>query len=99
MLADMNGTAFLQFTAQQLLAHPVFDIVLDSPLQRTGTELHIIALGGHELLSFVGDVEVITEVIHALIQILQLNLNNLLDGWQVELVEGDDLVQTVQELR
>ena len=41
----------------------------------------------------------IAHLFNALIETLQLYVDDLLDGLQIELVEGDDLIETVQELR
>ena len=37
-------------------------------------------------------------LLDALIESLQFDVDDLLDGVEVELIEGDDLVKTVQEL-
>ena len=43
--------------------------------------------------------DLIADLFNTLIETLQFDIDDLLDGIEVELVEGDDLIQTVQELR
>jgi len=71
---------------------------LDGALERAGTKLHVIALGGHKLFGLVGELNVVAQVLDALVESAQLDVDDLLDGLQVELVEGDDFVETVEEL-
>ena len=79
--------------------YAVLDVGLDSSLQRTCTKLHIVALLSHKLLGLVAQLYLISQVADALEHTLQLYVDNLLDSLQIQLVEGDNLVQTVQEFR
>ena len=96
---DQDGVALLHFATQDALAESVLDIVLDGTLQRTRTKLDVVALLGHKLLGSVRELERVAQLADPLVQALEFDIDNLLDGVEVQLVEGDDLVQTVEELR
>ena len=95
----MDGGAGFKVAIHYQVADAIFQIVLYGALQWTCTKLHIVALGGHKLLGLVAQVDVITYLLDALVESLQLYIDNALDGIQIQLVEGDNLVQSVQELR
>ena len=97
-LPDADGVAWLQAFFHQQFAESVFHVVLDSSLQWASAELNIIALGCHEFLGLVGHLEAVTLFFHTFYQLLQLQVHYALDGIDVELVEGDNLVETVQKL-
>ena len=61
--------------------------------------MHVVAFRGHEFLGFVRQVNLIAYLLYALVEPLQLHVDDALDGIKVELVEGDNLVEAVQELR
>ena len=94
----MYRVARLFVAVHDYVAYSVFQIVLYGSLQRTGAKLHIITLGGHKLLGLVAQVDVITYLFYALVQSLQLYVDDTLDGIQIQLVECDYLVKTIQEL-
>ena len=97
-LCYADNSSLCYFAVDYTLADAILNIGLDGTLQRTGTKLHVIALGGHEFLGLVAQLDGVAEVADALEESLQLNVDDALDGAQVELVEGDDLVETVEEL-
>ena len=72
---------------------------LDGTFQWTGAKLHIITLCGNEGLCFVSHGHVITKTLNSLVEITQFDIYNLLDGFKIQLVEGDNIIHTVQELR
>ena len=99
VLANDDSFTRSQRIAQQQFTNAIFDVGLDGTLQRTGTKLHVVTLDGHKLLRFVSDADVVPHVLHTLEERLQFNIDDLLDGIEAQLVEGDDLVETIQELR
>ena len=98
MLADGDGVAFFHVATEDALAETILNVVLDGALQRTGTKLHVVALRSDELLRLVTDGEVVAQGLHAGEESAQLDIDDALDGFHVELVEGDNLVETVEEL-
>ena len=99
MFVGVDGVAALQFTAQDALADTVFDVVLDGAFERAGSELYVVALRGYKLLGSVADGQVIAHVLYPLEEPFELDVDDALDGVEVELVEGDDFVEAVEELR
>ena len=98
MFVEDDGGVLGDVVAKQQLAEAVLNVVLDGSLQRAGTELHIVALGGNKLLGTVGELEVVAQQACALVESLQLDIYNLLDCIEVELIEGDNFIETVEEL-
>ena len=98
MLVDSDGVALGNGVGKDQFADTVLDIVLDGTLQGTCTKLHVIALGGHKFLSSIAELNVVAHVADALKDTFQFDVDDTLDGVEVELVEGDDLVETVEEL-
>ena len=95
----MDGGSWFQVAIHDHVADTVLDIVLDSSFQRTSAKLHIVALRRHKLLRLVTQVYVIANLFDAIVESLQFHVDDPLDSLQIELVEGDDFVETVQELR
>ena len=95
----MYCVAWFQVAIHYYVAYSVFQIVLYSALKRTGTKLHIVTLGSHKFLSLVAQVYVITYLLYTVVQTLQLYVDNALNSVEIQLVEGNNLVQTIQELR
>ena len=88
-----------QFSVDYQFRQPVFYVRLDGAFQRACTKLYVVALLSHKLFRLVAQVYLIAQVADALIQGLQFDVYDLLDGVEVQLVEGDDFVQAVQEFR
>ena len=99
VLPNLDGIARFHLSAKDTLAKAVLDVVLDGAFQRAGAKLHVVAFRGDKLLRSIADLDVVTHVLHTAHQFAELDVDNLLDGLHVELVEGDDLVETVEELR
>ena len=95
----MYRVARLLIAVHDYIAYAVFQIVLYGSLKWAGTKLHIVTLGGHKLFGLVAQGDVITYLFYALVQAFQLYIDDAFDGVQIQLVECDYLVQTIQELR
>ena len=98
MLVDSNGGALRNGIGEDQFADTVLDIVLDGTLQGTCAKLHVIALGGHKYLSGIAELYLIAHIADALEDAFQFDIDDTLDSVEVELVEGDNLVETVEEL-
>ena len=94
----MYRVARLLVAVHEYVAYAVFQIVLYGSLQWAGAKLHIVTLSGHKLLGLVAQVYVITYLFYAVIKSLKLYLDYALDGIQIQLIECDYLVQTIQKL-
>ena len=92
MLADVDGAALGNRSSEYELANAVFDITLQRPLQRTGSELNVVALGGNKRLGLFVELNRVAQFGDSFQQGLQLYVDDAFDGVEVELVEGDDLV-------
>ena len=77
----------------------VFDVCLYGSFQRACSKLYVIAFRSNELFCLVGERNVVAHVLYSLYESLQLYVDDLLDCFEVELVEGYYLVESVQELR
>ena len=72
---------------------------MDGTLQWTSTKLHVISLLGNQLLCLFCYLEAITHIVDALDERTEFQVNDSLDGIDVELVEGDNLVKAIQKFR
>ena len=81
MQCDVDRGTWLQTAIHDQVTHPVFDIVLYGTFQRTGTKLHVIALGCHKLLGIIAQLNGKADVADALEKSLQLNVEDALDGF------------------
>ena len=95
----MYGVSILEIAIDDQFRDAVLDIALDGTFQGACTELHVVALLSDILFRLVAQVDGVAEVSDALVETLQFHVDDPLDGVEVELVEGDDLVQAVEELR
>ena len=98
MESDMERGSWLQVAIHYKVTDTILDIILYGTLQRTGTKLNVVALRGNKLLCLLREVDAIAYLPDALIEASELDVDNLFDGLKVELVEGDDLIETVKEL-
>ena len=64
----------------------------------SGTKLHIVSLLGYHLLCLFGNLEMESQVFYSLDQSFQVEVDDALDGIEIQLVEGDDVIETVQKL-
>ena len=88
----------LQFTADDALAQLVQQFILNSPLDRTSTELWVITCFGNYADSLIVHMENNAVLAHHLHNLIHLQLNNLLDFFFCQRRERDDVVNAVQEL-
>jgi len=98
MLVDSDGGTLSEGVGEDQFADTVLDIVLNGSLQGACTKLHVIALCGHKFLGGIAELYLVAHVADALEDAFQLDVDDALDGVEVELVEGDYLVETVEEL-
>ena len=98
ILADVDGVSLVECATQYQLADAILYVGLDSSLQWTGTKLNVVTLGCHQLLCLVGDLNLVTHLVHTLEETTKLNVDDLLDGIEIQLVECDEFIETVQEL-
>ena len=89
----------VDFLRKDILGELVEHQTLDSTLDRTGTELGIVAVFGKEFHSGFGDFELDTVGLEHLLYALHLDADDLLDLLLVERSEHHYLVDTVEELR
>ena len=97
VLADSDGVALVDFSCKYSFANAVFNIVLYGTFQWACAELDVVSLRSNKFFCLVGDGDVVPEFLYTLEQTAQFDVDNQLDGSEVELVEGDDFVQTVQK--
>ena len=95
---DVYGGSRLDVTIDDKLGNTVLYVVLDGSLQGTGTKLYVVAFLGNKLAGFFTEVDRVAECFDTFVKSFQFDIYNLLDGFQIQLVEGDNLVQSVQEL-
>ena len=95
-LVDGEQAALSDIAIKDMFADDVFNVVLDGTLQRAGTELHVVALRGDKLLGGIGELQLVAHAGDALVEAVELDVDDALDGIEVELVEGDDFVETVE---
>ena len=74
-------------------------MVLYGTFQWSSTELNVVTLRCNKLFGSVGDGYFVAKFLDSLEQTAQFDIYNLLDCSEIELVEGDNFVQTVQEFR
>ena len=98
MEIDVDRGSWLQVAIHYQVTHTILDIILYCTLQWAGAELNVVALRGNKLLRLLREVDAIANLPDALIQTSELDVDNLFNCLKVELVEGDDLIQTIQEL-
>ena len=84
---------------QDLLGDGVLDVALNHAAQRTGTEQRVEALLREQVLGGVGEFERHMTVEQAVVELLDVQIHDLAHLRLGELLEDDDVVQTVQELR
>ena len=96
---DLDRVFALKFTLEQFLADRILDEVFEGPAERTGAEIGIGALLDEELLGFFGEFELETSFAEPLADLFQLDVDHLLEVVDREVVEHDDVVETVEELR
>ena len=95
---DTDSITSLCFARNNQLGQTVFQISLDGTLQRTGSELYVVAFLSQEFLGFVVHVKVVSNGFLPFVESLQLNVYDACDGIERQLVESYNLVKTVQEL-
>ena len=83
----------------ECLADGVFETRLQSPFQGTGTILHVVALLADEVLGLLCEQERVSHVVDASLERTQFDVHDAADGLLVQLVEVDDVIQSVEELR
>lgn len=93
-----DGVAGGKVAVEQQFAHTVLDVVLNGALQWAGAKLHIVAFGGDKLLGLVAYFHAVAHGFEAVEEAAQFDVDDLLDGRQVELVEGDYFVESVEKL-
>ena len=94
---DMDDTAWWQLSIDDEFGYTVFDIVLDGSLQRSSAKLYVVAFLCHKFLGILAEVDGVSHIADALIESFEFHVDNLLDGFEIQLVEGDNLVESVQE--
>src|SRR6185312_3327816 len=94
-----NMVAGSEQSAQHLLCELVLDLALNRAPQRTRPELRIPAFLGEQFLAVFGDLEVHVLRLDLADDFLELETDDLFDLLAGELVEHDDLVDAVEELR
>ena len=89
----------LRSFADNQFSQAVFQIVLDRALQRACPELDVISLRCDIAFGLFVDDQLVSDALDALVQTFQLYVNNAGQRFFIQLVKGNDLVQTVYELR
>ena len=97
---DLDGDRLLvvDFATDDTLAELVEEFVLNGSLDRTGTKLRVEACLGDEGDGLIGDLERDAILGDHLDDLINLQTDNLLDFCLVEGREGDDVVDSVEEL-
>lgn len=93
------GVAWLYLFFDDEVGYRVFDVLLDGTAQRTCSKLFVVALFGYPTLGIWGDVEMVSYLLDALDERTQFDVDNLYDAVEFQLVEGDDLVDSVEKFR
>ena len=93
-----DAVSRFHFFLDNHFADAVFEVLLDGSAEGSCAKLLVVALLGYELLCFLADGEVKSEFVDAPVESLELDADDLEDGVEFELVEGDDFVDSVEEL-
>ena len=94
-----HALTVFEIAHQDLLGDGVLDVALNHAAQRTGTEQRVEALLREQVLGGVGEFERHMTVEQAVVELLDVQIHDLAHLRLGELLEDDDVVQTVQELR
>ena len=84
---------------QDLLRELILDLALDRPTQRTRTQHRIKATLGEQLLSLVGQLQIDVLGLQLLLDAADHQVDHLDDLLGRQLVEHDDVIDAVEELR
>ena len=94
-----HALTVFEIAHQDLLGDGLLDVALNHAAQRTGTEQRVEALLREQVLGGVGEFERHMTVEQAVVELLDVQIHDLAHLRLGELLEDDDVVQTVQELR
>src|SRR5579875_292981 len=95
----LDDIAFLEPARQNLLGKRIFEQALNRAAQRPGSVGRIIAVPGDEVLDLIGDVELHALSLDPALKVRRHEIDDASDLFLGELLEADDLIDAVQELR
>ena len=93
-----DDIAGIGFVLKDAFAEGIFDMFLNGAAQGAGTIFRVITSVGEERFHGLGDLDVVTLFLDARQDRLEFDVHNLADVIVRQLSEGDDVVNTVQEL-
>lgn len=97
---DVYGSSDLTFRIEieHQFGEVIFEILLNCALERTRTEILVITLVGDEVFCFGAEIQFKAKFLHTLKEVAELDVDDLEDSVAIELVEHDNIVDSVQEL-
>lgn len=98
-MVDEYGRTVGESPGKDCLRKRIFKLALNRPLQRTRTELGIVADVGKVLLGSIGHLKLEPASLHPAGDRVQLYIGDRKDMLSAEAVKGENLVDTVQKLR
>ena len=72
-------------------------MILYSTFQRACAKLYVVALLGHHILCLVANLHLVAYSLNAREQSIKFSVDDLTYGIDIQLVEGDNLVEAVEE--
>ena len=97
VIVETDGAAVFVFAAEYDFGDLVFEMVLYGSFQRSGTELYVISFLCDKVFGCIGELDVVSQGGDAVIEPFELDVDDAEYRLLVELVECNDVVDTVQE--
>src|SRR5690606_32135394 len=99
VVVGYDGTTFFYFSLEDFFRYRVFQVFLDGAVQRAGAELLVVALFREEVLRFVGQLDIVTELDDPIEQLGERKIDDLVYVLPLQGVEHDHVVKPVEEFR